>query len=130
MTTTIITGRKLTIEIDGVDYSPQVSEVTLTPSDNTQTYNVLTGPVAEPGDTTWTLDVKGFQDWQAATSMAEALWAAATAKEKLPFEMTANTGAVFTGTVVAVFPAAGGAADSALEMSLSFPVDGTPSATF
>lgn len=130
MTTTIITGRKLTLEIAGHDYSPQVNEVQLVPSDNSETYQVLTGPVSEPGETTWKLDVKAYQDWQAVNSMCEALWAAAAAKSKVSFELTADTGAVFTGTVVAVFPPVGGTADAALEMSLSFPVDGTPSASF
>lgn len=130
MTTSIITGRKLTIEIDAVDYSPQVSEVQLVPTDNTQTYEVLTGSVAEPGTTTWVLNVNAFQDWQATPSFCEALWAEAAAGNKVTFELTANTGAVFTGTVVAVFPPVGGSADAALEMSLSFPVDGQPSATF
>jgi hypothetical protein len=130
MSTTIITGRKLTISIDDVDYSPQVTEVQLVPSDNTQTYEVLTGSVAEPGITTWTLEVNAFQDWQAEDSFCEALWAAAADGDKLDFELTANTGAVFTGIVVAVYPPVGGAADAALEMSLSMPLDGAPDADF
>lgn len=130
MATTIIKGRSITIEIDSVDYSPQVTEIQLVPADNTQVYEVLTGSVAEPGVTTWTLEINAFQDWGAEDSFCEALVTAAIAGSKLPFEMVVNTSTTVTGSLVAVFPAMGGTAPDALEMDLTFQLDGEPSFTF
>jgi len=130
MATTIIKGRQITIEIDGDDYSPQVTEVQLVPSDNTQTYEVLTGSVAEPGITTWTLELNAFQDWGATGSFCEALVTAAAAGSKLPFEMVVNSTVTATGSIVAVFPTMGGSAPDALEMDLTFQLDGEPAFAF
>jgi hypothetical protein len=130
MATTIIKGRSITVEIDGDDYSPQITDVQLVPSDNTQVYEVLTGSVSEPGVTTWTLEVNAFQDWGATDSFCEALVTAAIAGSKLPFEMVVNTSTTVTGTVVAIFPPMGGAAPDALEMDLTFQLDGEPSFAF
>lgn len=121
---TIITGRKLTLEIDGDAYSAQTAEVTLSPSNNQETYQTLTGPTTIQLPTTWELSVRAFQDWNEAASFAEAMWTAAAAGADIPFELVVDSGASFTGNLVPVYPNVGGSADAALEMDLTFAVNG------
>lgn len=126
---TIITGRQLTLEIDNDSFSAQTAEVTLVPTNNSETYQTLTGPTTIQLPTTWELNVRAFQDWNEASSLAEALVVAATAGTAVPFELVVDGGMTITGNVIPVFPNVGGAADSALEMDLTFPVDGDPTFT-
>lgn len=126
---TILIGRQLTLEIDGESYSAQTAEVTLVPTNNSETYQTLSGPTTIQLPTTWELNVRAFQDWNEATSLAEALVTAATAGDPIPFELVIDSGMTITGNVVPVYPSAGGAADAALEMDLTFPVDGDPTFT-
>lgn len=127
--TTILIGRQLTLEIDGDSYSAQTAEVTLVPTNNSETYQTLSGPTTIQLPTTWELTVRAFQDWNEATSLAEALVTAATSGDAIPFELVIDSGMTITGNVVPVYPSAGGAADAALEMDLTFPVDGEPTFT-
>jgi hypothetical protein len=126
---TILIGRQLTIEIDGESYSAQTAEVTLVPTNNSETYQTLTGPTTIQLPTTWELNVRAFQDWNEATSLAEALVTAATTGDAIPFELVIDGGMTVTGNVIPVYPSVGGAADAALEMDLTFPVDGDPTFT-
>lgn len=126
---TILIGRQLTLEIDGESYSAQTAEVTLVPTNNSETYQTLTGPTTIQLPTTWELNVRAFQDWNEATSLAEALVTAATTGDAIPFELVIDGGMAVTGNVIPVYPSVGGAADAALEMDLTFPVDGDPTFT-
>jgi hypothetical protein len=126
---TILIGRQLTLEIDNDSYSAQTAEVTLVPTNNSETYQTLSGPTTIQLPTTWELNVRAFQDWNEASSLAEALVVAATAGTAIPFELVVDGGMTITGNVIPVYPTAGGAADSALEMDLTFPVDGDPTFT-
>jgi hypothetical protein len=118
------TGRSLTIEIDGDDVSVQTAEVTLTPSQTVDQFITLSSSAAVSQPVTWELAVRAFQDWGEATSFAEAMFAAAVAGDLVPFEMAVAGGGLFTGDLVPVYPPAGGAADAALEMDLTFAVSG------
>jgi hypothetical protein len=120
----IQTGRSLTIEIDGDDVSVQSAQVTLTPSQTVDQFITLSGSAAVAQPVTWELAVNAFQDWGEATSFAEAMFAAAVAGAPIPFEMTVAGGGAFTGDIIPVYPPAGGAADAALEMDLTFAVSG------
>lgn len=127
MALVVITGRSLTLEVDSVDYSIQTAEVTLTPSQTTTQYVTLTGSAAVAGPVTWALRVRAFQDWDEATSFCDAIYAAAVAGTPIPFEVVATgpTGAAtFTGDLIPTYPSVGGAADSALEVDITFEVDG------
>lgn len=117
------TGRSLTLTINSVDRSVQTAEVTLTPNQNTEQYVTLSGSAAVAGPVTWELRVRAFQDWGAATSFAEAMWTAASAGTPVSFKLETD-GGDFTGNIVPVFPNAGGSADSALELDMTFQVDG------
>jgi hypothetical protein len=124
MSLVIQTGRQLTIEVNSVDYSVQTAEVTLTPNQTVDQYVSLTSSAAKAQPVTWELNVRAFQDWGEASSFADALVTAATAGTSIPFELGLPGGGTATGNIVPVFPPAGGAADSALEMDLTFAVDG------
>lgn len=118
------TGRSLTLEIDGDDVSVQTAEVTLTPSQTVDQFITLSSSAAVAQPVTWELAVRAFQDWGEATSFAEAMFTAATAGAPIPFELEVAGGGTFTGDLVPIYPPAGGAADSALEMDLTFAVTG------
>lgn len=124
MALVVQTGRQLTLEIDSIAYSVQTAEVTLTPSQTVDQYITLTGNAAKAQPVTWQLNVRAFQDWGEATSFADALVIAATAGTPVPFELGLPGGGTATGDIIPIFPTAGGAADSALEMDLTFAVDG------
>lgn len=117
------TGRSLTLKINAVDRSVQTAEVTLTPSQSVEQYVTLSGSAAISGPTTWELRVRGFQDWGEATSFAEAMWTAAAAATPISFELT-TAGGKFTGNIVPIYPNAGGTADAAMELDMTFQVDG------
>jgi hypothetical protein len=124
MSLVVYTGRDLTITINSVNYSVEVSEVTLTPSQSTETYITLTGKTAIALPVTWEMNVKAFQDWGNATSFCDAMVTAAAAGTSLNFSMGLPGPGTATGKIVPVYPTAGGAADSALELDITFPVDG------
>ena len=71
-------------------------------------------------------------DWGAASSLCEALWAAATSAPNTPLavSLTATTGAVFTFSVQPILPSAGGTAPDAQTVSLSFTCVTTPTGAF
>lgn len=124
MALVIQTGRELTLEIDAVLYSTQTAEVTLTPSQTVDQYITLTGNAAKSQPVTWTLNVRAFQDWGEASSFADAMVIAATTGTPIAFELGLPGGGTATGDIIPIFPPAGGSADSALEMDLTFAVDG------
>lgn len=124
MATTIITGRDLTLTIDSKNYDAQASSVILNLATNRQEYDVLDGKVYKTLNNTGTLDVEMFADWGAVGSLCEALWSAAnTAPDTgLAFTFTANTGAVFAGSVLPAFPNAGGGAADAVTATVSLTI--------
>jgi len=125
MATTIITGRDLSLTIDGDVYNAQASNVTLTRVADRQEYEVLDGTVYKTLKYTAELSVEMFQDWNAASSLCEALWNAAdTAPDTaLSFSFTANSGATFTGDLYPSFPDAGGTTPDALTVTVTMTVD-------
>jgi len=121
---TIQTGRTLSVEIDSVNYSAQVAEVTLTPNETVDQYVTLTTTTAVRQPTTWTLNVRAFQDWGAAGSFCDAMWTAAAAGTAVAFEMGLDGTGTLSGDIIPVYPTAGGPADGALDVSFTFEVDG------
>lgn len=133
MATTIITGRDLALTINSLSYDAQASTVTLNRVNDQQVYQVLDGKVYKTIDVSATLTVTMFADWGATGSLCEALWSAAdTAPDTgLTFSFTADTGAVFTGSVFPNFPDAGGTAPDAQEVTVTMVVvDGDVTGTF
>lgn len=120
----IQTGRTLTVEVNSVAYSAQVAEVTLVPNQTVDQYITLTDTTAVAQPTTWQLNVRAFQDWGEVGSFCDAMWTAAAAGTAISFELGADNSTTFTGDIIPNYPTAGGPADSALEVSFTFEVDG------
>ena len=121
---TYITGRDLTLTIDGDNYDAQASTVTLTVENNQAVLEVLSGRAYKTIDKTSTLSVEMYADWGAVSSLCDALWDAAnTAPDTaLTFSFDAN-GSTFTGNVFPNFPSAGGGAVDVLTTTVTFVVE-------
>jgi S-adenosylmethionine hydrolase len=132
MPTTVITGRDIVFSIAAVNYDAQTTSVTLTNSPVIDTYQTLDGKAYKHTDDQWTLAIELLADWGVASSLFEAMWAAAETSPNtaLAYSITAATGAVFTGTAFPVFPSVGGAAPGAQTDSWSMLVVGTPTENF
>lgn len=121
---TYITGRDLTLTIDGDSYDAQASTVTLDVENNQAVLEVLSGRAYKTIDSTATLNVEMFADWGAVGSLCDALWdAAKTAPDTaLAFSFDAN-GSTFTGNCFPAFPSAGGGAVDVLTATVALVVE-------
>ena len=131
MPTTIITGRDITFTIDSDNYDAQATSAILTVDTTINTYQTLAGKSYFTTDTQGTFAVEMLADWEAGSSLCEALWTAATSAPNtgLAVSLTADTGAVFTFDVQPIQPSAGGTAPDAQTVSLSFTCVTTPALT-
>jgi hypothetical protein len=120
---TYITGRDLTLLIDGDSYDAQASTVTLTTELNQAVLEVLSGRAYKTIDQTATLSVEMYADWGAASSLCDALWDAAnTAPDTgISASFDAN-GSTFTMDVFPNFPTAGGGAVDVLTTTVELVV--------
>lgn len=127
MPTVITTGKDLTLTVNSLALSPQCSNVELTYENQIETYKTLTGTVKKVVGTDGNLTMNLFQDFSAASSFCESLWSAAETGTAITFSLLVGgaSGTVFTGSVIPQFPKVGGAADAALEASITFPITGT-----
>ena len=124
MATTIITGRDLVLTIGNDSYDAQATSATLTNTPTTETYQTLDGKAYKTIDNQWAFAVELLADWGAASSLCEELWTAMETAPNAPISvsLTATTGAVFTFSVLPVYPSVGGSAPDAQTISLSFVV--------
>jgi hypothetical protein len=132
MPTTVITGRDVTFTLDAADYDAQTTSAVLSCETIIETYQTLDGRAYRSVDKQWTFTIELLQDWGAASSLFEAMWADAesAANTTLAVAFTAVTGAVFAFNVLPIFPTAGGAAPGALTDTWTMTVIGTPEETF
>jgi len=132
MPTTVITGRDVTFTLDSVNYDAQATSAVLSCDTIIETYQTLDGRAYKSVDKQWTFTIELLQDWGVASSLFEAMWAdAETAPNTtLTVAFTAATGAVFTFSVLPIFPTAGGAAPGALTDTWTMTVVGTPTENF
>ena len=121
---TVQTGRTLSVDISGTDYSAQVAEVSLVPNETTEQYVTLTDTVAMKQPTTFQLQLRAFQDWGEVGSFCDAMWTAAAAGSAITFELGVAGAGTFTGDIIPSYPTAGGPADGALEVEFTFEVTG------
>jgi hypothetical protein len=134
MPTTVITGRDVTFTLDAADYDAQTTSAVLSCETIIETYQTLDGRAYKSVDKQWTFTIELLQDWGAASSLFEAMWADAEAAANTTLSQcaaTAVTGAVpFAFNVLPIFPTAGGAAPGALTDTWTMTVVGTPTETF
>lgn len=127
MATTTITGRGLTLTIDGDQYEDQASAVTLTMNLERATIDTLSGRSYKVTNTAGTLSATIYQDWGATNSICDAIYAAASSAPdtELAFTFVAD-GGTFTGNCLPNYPASGGNATDVLTTTVEFVVVGTP----
>lgn len=121
---TYITGRDLTLTIDGDSYDAQASTVTLTTELNQAVLEVLSGRAYKTIDQTATLSVEMYADWGAAGSLCDALWdaAKATPDTAISASFDAN-GSTFTCSIFPNYPAVGGGAVDVLTTTVELVVE-------
>lgn len=124
MALVVQTGRTLNVKIATVSYDAQVRSVRLVPSQNTTQYTTLTSSAAIAGPVTWVLEAEVFQDWGAVGSFCDAMHTAAVAGTAVAFELGLDGTGKFTGNIKPVYIEAGGPADEAMTVTVSWPVDG------
>ena len=128
MTTTIINGGSLTLSINAIDRSAQITSATLSIEQTRNAYNLIGGTKAfKVVDNNVTLACEILQDWSSGTSdFMDALWtASATPDTGIAFVLTDNS-QTFTGTLYPEYPAVGGAANDAQTWSVTFQCAGVP----
>lgn len=121
---TYITGRDLTLTIDGDSYDAQASTVTLTVENNQAVLEVLSGRAYKTIDSTATLSVEMYADWGAAGSLCDALWDAAKTSPDTAISASFDAnGSTFACTVFPAFPTAGGGAVDVLTTTVELVVE-------
>jgi hypothetical protein len=135
MSTRIITGRDVSFTLDTKAYDAQTTSATLSCDTTIETYATLDGNAYAAVDAQWTFEIELLQDWGSAAaqgSLFENMWTNAEQNPNTPVAVsfTAVTGAVFSFTVLPIFPTAGGAAPGALTDTWTLTVIGKPTETF
>jgi hypothetical protein len=132
MTTTVITGRDVSLTIATVSHDPQTTGAELTIVKDIQRYETIDGTVYKSIDDTATFKLDMLSDWGAVGSLCEALATAAkdAPNTVLAVTLTAATGSVWAFNILPVYPPVGGSGKEAQKVSLSFTVVGTPVPAF
>jgi hypothetical protein len=127
-TKNVITGSEVTLEINSVTFTPQVTSVTLTSEASREVYETLSGPFYKTLVREYELEVSGLADWGASGSVCDALESAfdSDPDTSVTFTMTAindpNTITV-TGKVFPKVPAAGGSGAEVTEFDVTLTGD-------
>jgi len=128
MTTTILNGGTLTLSINAIDRSAQITSAVLSVEQTRNAYNLIGGTKAfKVVDNNVTLACEILQDWTSGTSdFMDALWTASgTPDTGIAFVLSCNS-QTFTGTLYPEYPAVGGAGNDALTWSVTFQCAGVP----
>lgn len=132
MPTTIITGRDVSLTLNGSSYDAQATSAVLSNEHTIETYQTLDGRAYKAIDDQWTFTLELLADWGAQNSLFEAMWGEAEnyANSTVSVSLTAASGAVFAFNVLPIYPSAGGAAPGAQTDTWTFTVVGKPTETF
>lgn len=133
MATTVITGRDISLSFTGgTDIEAQALSAVLTKTNLRETYQTLDGEAYKTTNTEASFALSMLADWGKASSVCEALWAAAEAPDTtISVTLTAATGAQFVFPILPEFPTAGGAGTDAQTVDFTFKVaNGTVVETF
>ncbi len=131
MTTTILSGRSLTLTIATINYSSQILDSAINFDTERLTFDTLAGKAYKYIDSNVTLDITFLNDAGKTTpvgSLYKALWdATETAPDTaLAFVMTLTTGVTLTGTVLPQYPGISGSGADAQTCTVSLQVVGIP----
>ena len=125
MATTVITGRDISLSFTGgTDIEAQATNAVLTKVNERQTYQTLDGEAYKTTNLSGTFQLDMLADWGKASSVCEALWAAAESAPDtdISITLTTATGAQFVFPVMPEFPTAGGSGVDAQTVSFTFKV--------
>jgi hypothetical protein len=125
MATVVITGRDVGLSFTGgTDIQAQATNAVLTKVNDRQVYQTLEGEAYKTTNISATFQLDMLADWGKASSVCEALWAAAeTAPDTdISMTLTAASGATFVFPVKPEFPSAGGSGVDAQTVSFTFTV--------
>jgi hypothetical protein len=125
MATTVITGRDISLSFTGgTDIEAQATNAVLTKVNERQTYQTLDGEAYKTTNISGTFQLDMLADWGKASSVCEALWAAAESAPDtdISITLTSATGAQFVFPVMPEFPTAGGSGVDAQTVSFTFKV--------
>lgn len=129
MATVINTGSQLTLTINSIARSEQITSATFSNESTRNRYKLIGGTQAfAVVDDVQTLDCEILLDWTSGTSdFADSLWTAYTTAPNtaIAFVLTMNS-QTFTGTLLPILPPVGGAGSDVSTWSASFPVVGVP----
>jgi hypothetical protein len=133
MATTVITGRDISLSFTGgTDIEAQALSAVLTKTNLRETYQTLDGEAYKTTNVEGTFALSMLADWGKASSVCEALWAAAEAPDTtISVTLTAASGAQFVFPILPEFPTAGGAGTDAQTVDFTFKIaNGTVTETF
>ena len=74
MPTTIITGRDVSLTLNGSSYDAQATSAVLSNEHTIETYQTLDGRAYKAIDDQWTFTLELLADWGAQNSLFEAMW--------------------------------------------------------
>lgn len=113
----------------GTDVTCELSKAELTPAITMKDAGSLCGPAELPGDIKWTLDLEGFQTYEATALL---MFLFDNARTEQPFTLVAKDEAVsatnpeWSGTVVCVPGQVGGTQSEVAVFQASLPLKGQP----
>ena len=125
MATVVITGRDVGLSFTGgTDIQAQATNAVLTKVNERQVYQTMDGEAYKTTNISGTFQLDMLADWGKASSVCEALWAAAESAPDTDISMTltAASGAQFVFPVKPEFPTAGGSGVDAQTVSFTFTV--------
>jgi len=124
MATTVITGRDISLSFTGgTDIEAQATSAVLTKTNVRETYQTLDGEAYKTVNVEGTFALEMLADWGKASSVCEALWAAAeTPDTTISVTLTSATGAQFVFPILPEYPTAGGSGIDAQTVSFTFKV--------
>jgi hypothetical protein len=129
MPTVLNTGQTLTLSINSIARSEQITSARITPSTSRNRYKLIGNTETQKlVDTTYTMDVSIMLDWSSGTSdFADALWTAYTSAPDTPIAYSlVSNGQTFTGNLYPEMPPVGGAADDVHTWDATFQLTGVP----
>jgi hypothetical protein len=129
MATTILSGRQLTLSVNGVNYSEQIISSAINFDTERLTFDTLAGKAYKYIDSNVTLDVEFLNDAGATpNSLYKILWDGTEAgpDTSIAFIMTLRTGVTLTGLVLPQYPSITGSGGDVQTCSVSLQVVGIP----
>ena len=129
MATTVLSGRQLTLSINGNNYSEQILSSAINFDTERLTFDTLAGKAYKYIDSNVTLDVEFLNDAGVTpNSLYSALWSGTESAPDttIAFILTLRTGVTLTGYVLPQYPGVSASGADAQTCSVSLQVVGIP----